>query len=259
MREAPPFAGPRSASVTIAELLRQPSIVARRCIGEDGLEHLVPVWIAVIVVGAATFGAVIGTHRGDLQVLYAGLKLPLVFLATLALSVPAFHGLATALDRAWSFRATVALALAAAARASLVLIAVAPPLWLAVDWGVGYHASAVLSACCYGLAGLAALGLMLRGLGPATGRVTAALTFAAVFLCVGGQSAWLLRPYLGRPADPEVPFLRPMEGGFADAIVTSARSALGIYDVPSSADLRQTWDVPAEAGDASLTRQRRQP
>jgi hypothetical protein len=39
----------------------------------------------------------------------------------------------------------------------------------------------------------------------------------------------MLRPFIGRPAQAEVPFLRHKESSFADAVYTSSRSSLGIY------------------------------
>ena len=113
---------------------------------------------------------------------------------------------------------------------ALVLLALSPLLWLAVDWGLGYHASILAATFVYGLSGLAALGVLLRGLGESSGRLLAAGMFVIVFFAVGGQTAWIMRPYLGRPSQDHVPFVRATEGGFADAVVLSARSSLGIYD-----------------------------
>ena len=124
----------------------------------------------------------------------------------------------------------VALTLAAAGRAALVLLAFAPLLWLAYDLGLGYHAAALAATGAYGLAGLAALGVVLRGLGRRAHAITTALAFVAVFVAAGGQTGWILRPYLLRPQTEGVPFLRSVEGGFADAIVRSSRSAIGVYD-----------------------------
>jgi len=233
---------------TLVELLRSPSEVARRCAEEDRLPELSGISLLAIFAGAAAFGGVLGSFRGEAQILFAGGKLPVAMLATLAVCVPAFGGLAAALGRPWPLRRIVALVLAAAARAALLLLALAPVLWLAVDWGLSYHRTAVLAACVYGAAGLAALGILLRGLGPGEGRVITAVAFVAVFLAVGGQTAWILRPYLGRPALGSVPLLREREGSFADAVVMSARSSVGIFDSdPEVPSMEAAWDVPARA------------
>jgi hypothetical protein len=50
-----------------------------------------------------------------------------------------------------------------------------------------------------------------------------------VFVVVGGQLSWALRPYLVRPRTEEVPFVREVEGGLLDAVSGAIRSARGIY------------------------------
>lgn len=214
----------------IALLLRDPKEVARRCLEEEGLRPLALGSIASLVLGAAVFGGVVGSFRGGEQILYAAVKVPLAMLGALVICVPAFHAIAATLGRAWPLRTVIALTMASAGRAALVLLAFAPMLWLGYDLGLGYHAAVLAAAGAYALAGLAALGVLLRGLGRQKHAVATALAFAAVFLAAGGQTSWSLRPYLVRPQTEEAPFVRSVEGGFADAIYRSTRSSIGIYD-----------------------------
>ncbi|RLB56652.1 MAG: hypothetical protein DRJ42_02800 [Deltaproteobacteria bacterium] len=216
----------------VGRLLRAPGAVARQCLEGEGQRELVTTSLVAIAFGAGIFGAVVGSFRGDLQVLYASLKLPLALLATLVVCVPGFHVLALALDQPRTLRATISLALAAAGRGALVLLALSPLLWLAIDAGASYHGSVLLASACYGVAGLAALSVLLRGLGTGGRRLMSAAASIVLFLAVSGQTGWILRPYLGRPAQQEIPFLRAREGGFADAVWTSGRSARGDYDEP---------------------------
>src|SRR5690606_20180002 len=137
--------------------------------------------LAALALGTAVFGAVLGAFRGELQILWSGVKVPLAFLTTLALCIPAFGALGAALGRPWPARTVIALVLASAARAALVLLALSPVLWLAVDSGLAYHRAVLLAAGVYGLSGLAALGVLLRGLGDGPGRAATALAFVAVF------------------------------------------------------------------------------
>ncbi len=229
----------------IALLLRDPKEVARRCLEEEGLRPLAVGSLAALVVGAAVFGAVVGSFRGDAQILYAALKVPAAMLAAIVICIPAFHAIAATLGRAWPLRTVIALTLAAAGRASLVLLAFAPGLWLAYDLGLGYHAAALAAAAAYAVSGLAALGVLLRGLGRGPHAIRTAVAFAAVFLAAGGQTSWILRPYLVRPQTEDVPFLRAIEGSFSDAIYRSTRSSVGIYD-RAQAEVRD-YDVDAQA------------
>ena len=144
-------------------------------------------------------------------------------------------------------RAVVSLVLAAAGRSSLVLLAFAPALWLAVDCGLGYHSAALAASLAYAVAGLAALGVLVRGIGAGEGRVLTTLAFVAMFFAVGGQTAWILRPYLVRPRAQSIPFVRDREGGFADALFTAGRSSMGIYDEDlSSRHDREMSEPPAD-------------
>jgi hypothetical protein len=181
---------------------------------------------------------VLATARGGMQLGYSALKLPLAILATLCLCVPAFAAIARSLGRPLELSAMVGLSLSAAARASLVLLAFAPALWFALDRGLGYHGSVVLSVICYAIAGLSALRVMASGLGLDARGFCILACCAAVLLPTGAQSAWMLRPFIGRPAQARVPFLRHKESSFADAVYRSSRSAAGVYD----RETRSGWE-----------------
>ncbi|XXT14929.1 hypothetical protein WME94_32245 [Sorangium sp. So ce429] len=234
----------------MSRLLRAPSDIAASCREDRDIRAIALASLGAIALGSAVFGGVIGSFRGQQQILYAAIKVPLAMLVTLALCAPAFHALAAVLGRPWPMRSIIALALASAGRSSLVLLAFAPVLWLLIDMGLGYHASSVVAWLAYAVAGLAALGVLVRGIGPGRGRALTALAFMAVFFAVGGQAAWIFRPYLGRPSAKVVPFLRAREGSFPDALVRSFRSSLEIYDddvhPPDPADYPCGYPYPYE-------------
>jgi hypothetical protein len=239
----------RTLGAEIALLLRDPARIARRSRDELHLPSLAMASLVATVTGSAVFGGVLGAFRGGWQIAIGAGKVPLALLATLAITVPAFHALAAAFGRAWTMRTAVTVTLAAAARASLVLLASAPVLWLGISWGLSYHATTVAAAMAYGLAGIAALGMLLRSLADRLRGVVAAAAFIAVFVAVGGQTAWIFRPYLGRPSHAAIPLLRASEGSFADAVVRSLRSAAGIYDaVAVEVDASMTREPGARRG-----------
>lgn len=190
--------------------------------------------IGAIVLGAAAFGGVLGAFRGGVQIAYAAVKLPLAVLATLVVCAPAFHALAASFGRAWPLRSVASLTLAAAGRCSLLLLAAAPVLWLLIDFGIGYHDAALVAALAYGGAGIAALSVVVRGLGKGPHRALTTVSFVLVFFVVAGQTSWALRPYLVRPRTEAVPFLRDREGSFVESVLTSGRSTMGDYDRPGA-------------------------
>jgi hypothetical protein len=109
-------------------------------------------------------------------------------------------------------------------------LAFTPALWLCYDLGLGYHAASMAAAFAYALAGFAALGLIVRGLGAGRGRWLTIASFVAVFFAAAGQTSWALRPYLVRPRTETPPFVRAPEGSFVEALFLSTRSAAGVYD-----------------------------
>ena len=217
------------------ELLRSPKTVAERIAAREDLRPLVMSALLALVVGAGTFGAVLATSRGGLQLLYSAVKLPLAILITLCLCVPAFFAIARALGRDIVFGGMVGLMLSAAGRAALVLMALAPAVWFLFDRGLDYHLGVLLSAGCYGLAGVSALRLVASGVGLDARGLGILACCAAVLLPTGAQSAWMLRPFIGRPAQAHVPLLRHKESSFADAVYTTFRTSTSA-DCDSCAD-----------------------
>lgn len=213
----------------LEQLLRSPANVAEHCRSERDPRPLFLASLVATLSGAAVFGGVLATSRGGLQLLYSAAKLPIALIATLVLVVPALHAIASGLGRPLTMSNVATLLLAASGRAALVLLSLSPVVWLAFDRGLGYHGGVLLAAGCYGVSGLAALELLRKGLGSDLRSLTVLFCFALVLLPTAGQTAWLLRPFLGRPAQVHVPFLRERESSFADSVFRSAQSSAGIY------------------------------
>jgi hypothetical protein len=208
----------------VERLLRRLQQVVAQCWDDRDLRRLASLALLTIAVGGLFFGAAVGSYRGGQQILFAAVKIPLATMATLAVCGPAMVALAAAFERTWSFRTVLAIGLAASARASMVLLALAPVLWLIIDLGTPYHTVKLLAALAYAVGGLSALLVVLRALGPGRGRAGATLMLIGLFLLVGGQTGWLLRPYLGQPDHRVVPFLvsGPEDGGVVGALWESS-------------------------------------
>ncbi|MEM9695334.1 MAG: hypothetical protein AAGA56_22515, partial [Myxococcota bacterium] len=72
-------------------------------------------------------------------------------------------------------------------------------------------------------------GVLFRGLGASWSSAVALAGIGLVFLSALAQTSWISRPYLVRPQTVDVPFVRPLEGGFVEAIATSFQSRRGRY------------------------------
>lgn len=216
---------------SVDQLLRDPPGALQRIRDARDLASLARAMIVTVALGAGIFGAAMGAYRGGLQVLYAGVKLPLVVLLTTAVCAPALTALNASLGRQACLRRDLSLVLSALARTSLVMAAQAPIVLLAVRVGISYHSMILLVVACSVLAGGVGLALFLRGLHLSQSRsmTAVALALLTIFGVVGTQMSWTLRPFVVRPRTPETPFVRAVEGSFFDAVVTSSMSARGLY------------------------------
>jgi hypothetical protein len=209
---------------TLNRILRSPAAVAEACRDDAESPKLLRVSLATLTATALVFGAVVGMFHGGRQIAFAACKMPLVLLATLALSMPAFHALASVFGRTWSFRAIVTLSLVAGARFGLVLLALAPAVWLAIDVEVGYHAVKIGATLAYALSGLAGLSVFVRGLGAGAGKQAMLVSMIGVFAAVGAQNAWVMRPWLVEPEAQEAEFfVRKKEGGLVGQLTRSVK------------------------------------
>jgi hypothetical protein len=214
-------------------LLTDPHDTVERARLADASGQAVAVRVLLLAIagGTAAFGAAVGFYRGGVQMLFAAVKLPIVVLLTAAVCTPALTLVGAALGRPARLREDLVRVLAALARGSLVLAALAPVLLVATALRLDYHqAVIVVVACCAG-AGAAGLPLLGRALwAEKRGRIFLMATMLVVVAQAGTHTAWLFRPYLVRPRSEQVPFMRALDGSFLDSVERSCRSARGIYE-----------------------------
>ncbi|MBI2930286.1 MAG: hypothetical protein HYY16_01430 [Planctomycetes bacterium] len=174
-----------------------------------------------IVASSGAFGAAIGSYVGGMQILFAAVKMPLFFLGTLAICM-AILAMLAAPRMGW--RQAVAVAVRSVFTTTLILGALAPPLFVA---GMSFpkpHPRAYL-----GMALLLTLAVALAG-GISVARLRRALPSNRLWLAwigiygfVGAQMAWLLKPWIGHTlvADRFIPLDDNLRGNFYDAVWTS--------------------------------------
>lgn len=241
---------PRFSLGTIDMLLRDRDLMLTR-IKTGNVREILRTMTLTIAVAMMIVGAALGSYRGGIQIVYAGLKAPLVLLGTAALSAPVLTAIGGALGRRSRLAVDLALVMSALAWGALVVAAFTPLIMLGRASELSYHAMVLGTVAVFSIGGLAALSMIVRAMALEAGRgwLTAVVGMCLVFVMVGGQLAWALRPYLLRPKTPDVVFVREVEGSLVDAIVGAVRSARGIYDrdaapVPGIDD----GSSPAEVG-----------
>jgi hypothetical protein len=177
---------------------------------------------------SALYGAAAGAYAGPAQALSAAIKLPLLFLGTLAICFPGFFVIQVLVGSRLRLAQVLALVLGALSLSAILLAAVVPISAFFLFTGANYyfltllHVLIVLGA---GLLGMSALhdGLAFacekRGVYPKK-AMTIMKVWAVLFAFVGIQMAWNLQPFVGDRGKPFELF-RHNEGNFYTAVVYS--------------------------------------
>jgi hypothetical protein len=183
-----------------------------------------------LIVLCALYGAAAGAYAGPAQSLSAAIKLPLLFLGTLAICFPGFFIIQVLVGSRLRLAQVLALVVGALSLSAIVLGSVVPVTFFFLLTGGNYyflellHAAIVLGC---GLLGMVVLhdGLAFacekRGVYPRN-AMTIMRVWAILFAFVGIQMAWNLRPFVG---DRDQPFkvFRHYEGNFYTAVIYSAK------------------------------------
>jgi len=211
-------------------LLRTPNELVEAVSRPGGRATHAPALLAATVIGGALLGAVVGSHHGGVQMLFAAVKTPLLFIVPPLFALPA-------VEAAWSLTGTPvtaarlrAAAMVGMARSATLAAALGPFVWLWTTGGVSYHLAVLAFVGTLILAGLPGLWTVLQALPrPTELRSAVLLGSLAVLGGVFAQTGWMLRPFVARPK-AEVTFLRSVEQDVYSSIATSQRSARGRYD-----------------------------
>jgi hypothetical protein len=180
------------------------------------------------------YGAVMGTFGGvqgqrALQLLYSGVKVPILFLVTFCLSLPSFFVLNTLLGVRADFAQALRALVATQAAVTIVLASLAPFTALWYVSSAAYHPAVLFNAAMFGVASVSAQGLLRRWYAPLIARNPRHRVLLRVWLIiyafVGVQMAWVLRPFVGDPNQP-THFFR--EGAWGNAYVEVARMVMDV-------------------------------
>lgn len=223
---APPVAERRAPSPVY--ILRDKDHLFEHIRQGQGLHALIRQSSLTAVAGAALLGVSLGTYAGTFsQILASSLKLPILLLGAALICFPAFHLLQSALARyPQSLRASVALQSIALASVALVWGSLSPAVLFLVTSTQHYRLCQFLAVgvgAAGGLVGLSTLSAGYRYLchgpeneGDEQGRrrrlrssERPLVAYLFLFSCVGGQLAWMLRPFIGSPTMPFQLFRAP--------------------------------------------------
>lgn len=171
-----------------------------------------------LVLFGALYGVAMGSFRGLVaqpqwlrQIVYSAVKVPLLLTATFAISLPSFFVLNSLLGLRREFASAVRALVAAQAGLAIVLASLAPLTLLWYASSAGYHEALVFNGAMFAIASFSAQWLVRGYYRPLVARNPRhrfiLWSWLIVYMLVGIQMAWLLRPFIGAP-DLAVRFLR---------------------------------------------------
>lgn len=220
-------------------MLRAPADLVARGSHPKTIGAFAPRVLLIALGSALVFGAVVGSYRGGVQIAYAAVKMPLLFVIPLLVTIPALGALLRVFGLPLDKTRLGLAGLVGMARIALVAAAAAPVLWLLYSLTPGYHLATVLLAATLLLAGAAGLPALLSAVAERNSRSWAAAMLGAVLLGVStAQTGWVLRPFVARPRG-EVALLRPIEGDAIGSLLRIPLAAADIY-LPYSPE-RSSW------------------
>ncbi len=179
--------------------------------------------VAVLCVFGVLYGGVMGSfsgifgHRG-LQMLYSGVKVPLLLTVTFALSLPFFFVVNSLYGLRADFGRVLRALLATQASVTVILASLSP---LTLLWYVSfdhYRAAILFNTAMFGAASVSAQLVLKRLYRPLIARNPIHLrllkAWLVIYAFVGIQMGWVLRPFIGSP-ESAVQFFRDEAWGNA--------------------------------------------
>lgn len=184
--------------------------------------------LAFVFVFGFAYGAVMGSFSALAagryqQMLYAGLKVPVLLLVTFAICLPSFFVVNSVAGLRADFGEALRAVIAAQACVAVVLASLAPVTAMFYLSSSDYSLAVFFNGVMFAVASLSAQIVTRRYYGPLVERaprhrlMLVAWLFFYVF--VGIQMAWVLRPFIGDPNMP-VAFFRGDAWGNAYVVIT---------------------------------------
>jgi len=187
----------------------------------------------------AVYGAVLGSTHSLLQATSSAAKLPVLFLVTSIICIPALYIFSTLFGSNQRLNQSVALVLSAITITAVLLLSFAPITLFFMLTTSGYQFFKLLNVFFFVIAGFAGMGFFSRGMRRvsradkqqgAKGRGLVLFLWIALYAFVGSQMAWTLRPFVGYPG-AKFELVREIGGNFYANILYSIGEMLGFLVV----------------------------
>jgi hypothetical protein len=219
------------------DLLRRREEFFEQIFGDVNLGVRIRQFLVVIIVLSAVYGVTMGASsfgisadRGFLQMISSGLKVPLLYVATLLICYPVLFIILVLMGSRLSFLQTLTLILLALTFNSILLAAFAPIVAFFSITGSSYAFIKLLHVAVMTFSGFWGMAALWHGLREMCEKsnlypkraVDILRIWILVFGFVGTQMAWSLRPFVGSPDRPFEVLRAERDGNFYSAVAHSA-------------------------------------
>jgi hypothetical protein len=174
------------------------------------------VLVLLIVWFGMFYGGVMGTYGGIggeriWQVVYSAVKVPFLLVVTFVLSLPSFLVVNTLLGLRDDFARVVRALMSTQAGLTVILSALAPFTAFWYVSGSGYYPAILFNGAMFAVASFSAQWMLRRDYRPLIQKDPKhrwmLRTWIVIYVFVGIQMGWVLRPFIGNPQAP-VQFFR---------------------------------------------------
>lgn len=184
--------------------------------------------LTIIILFASIYGGVMGSYGGEqfpriLQIVYSGIKVPLLLLVTFLLSLPVYSVFCTLMGLRVDLAIAVRKLLATQAVVAILLAAFAPftLLWYAST--AHYSQSLIFNGFVFLMASSVAQSVQWKMFLPLISRDARhrqmVFLWIGIYAFVGIQLGWVLRPFLGNPGEPTTFFRQEAWGNAYEVVI----------------------------------------
>ena len=207
----------------------------------------------ILIICAFTFiyGTVMGSYHSFFQSVIAGLKVIVLFLASLIICFPSFFVIQQVLGSKMTFRQMIIIVLSGFVLTSAIALSFSPIIILFQITGGNYHFLQLLHVAIFLFSGIFGMKLMIDALKFACEKkdtypqigVTVFRIWIIILAFVGIQLSWNLRPFLC-DKNEEFKLFRKYEGNFYTAIIYSVQQLVSKKDIQQNEEIRQPYHYP---------------
>ena len=181
------------------------------------------------------YGFMLGLAKEPLQALSSAVKVPILFLSTMAFCLPALYFFSLALlGTPLRFMQVLTVVLSGISVTAFLLLGLAPITLFFVLTSTNYEFFQLLAVAFVGISALLGVYFLWRGMtlvetarNDTLNVIGKRILFVWIFLYgfVGTQMTWRLSPFIGKPEDPFYP-VRPSRDNFYVDVLNAIRGAM---------------------------------